>query len=136
MKAILVLTFALFASLASSQVFLPFRNCDPQDTFQFGVIEFERYPTLNDPNINDVFLAGHFPLPFTFGRIDYSIFLNGTKVLNGTNTEHTGETWKYNSGQSIFQLPILTKEGDYQLLVKLFTKEEEQIGCAGLNFSI
>jgi len=136
MKAIFSLTFALFATLASSQVFLPFRNCNPEDTFQFGVIEFERYPTLNDPNINDVFLAGHFPLPFTFGQVDYSLFLNGTKVSNGSNVEHSGETWKYNSGQSIFQLPMISQEGDYQLLVKLITKEGEQVGCAGLNFSV
>jgi len=136
MKVIFTLTLALFATLASSQVFLPFRNCDPEDTFQFGVIEFERYPTLNDPNINDVFIVGHFPLPFIFGRIDYSLFLKGNKITGGTSTEHAGETWRYNSAQSVFQLPMITKEGEYQLLVKVITKDGEQIGCAGLTFSV
>ena len=136
MKSFCVLLFLAIAAIAQSQQYLPFRNCDPRDTFQFGVIEFERMTQLNDSKNNEVFVVGHFPMPFTYGYINHITFLNGAQMNNEVNEEKTGETWKYNSGETSFKLPKFEQPGDYQLLIKLFTNDGEQLGCAGLSFTL
>ncbi len=136
MKSLCVLLFLALAAIAHTQEYLPFRNCDPRDTFQFGVIEFERHPQVNDPKSNQAFVVGHFPVPFTFGYLNYITFLDGIELINEVNEEKSGETWRYNSGEATFRLPKFEQAGNYQLLIKLYTKEGEQLGCAGLSFTL
>lgn len=136
MKAPLALSLALLATLGTSQHYTSFRNCDPQDDFQVGVIEFDHAPVLQDSQKNEVFVVGHFLNPFYMGSLDYSLFLDGIRVDNGSDFQNNGTKFNYGSAESSFFLPQITSEGEYELLVKVVTQDQEQLGCAGLTFKV
>lgn len=135
MKALFALCLVLFASVSLSQRFPPFRNCDPASTFQFGVIEFDHDPIVQDPKANYIFFAGHFPTSFSYGSVDYDLFLNGVHLVNGTSVNGTGQTFQYSSGSAELILPTLPQAGDYELLLKVNNGDNQEVGCAGLMFS-
>ena len=136
MKVLFALSLVLFATVSLSQRFPPFRNCDPASTFQFGVIEFDHDPIVQDTHPNYIFFAGHFPTKFNYGNVEYDLFLNGVHLLNGAGINSTSQTFQYNSGSAELILPTLPQAGDYELLLKINDSSDEEMGCAGLMFSV